>query len=119
MIIHGASNKDNNVKEEEADKSSPDAVFKATKKHIDTAGTRTDKTGDTDPVVLACFQCYGDEKQPDHIRCKMLHDHGCVSRHFHAIHLKQRSFKCNYCEEPLMHEMNLRRHAKQVHRVHT
>jgi hypothetical protein len=73
---YGASNKDNDIKEEEADKSSRDALFKATKKHIDTAGTGAENT---DPVVLACFQCYGDEKQPDNTRCKIFHDHGCIS----------------------------------------
>jgi hypothetical protein len=73
---HDTPSRDNDAKEEDADKSSRDALFKATKKHIDTAGTGVKGT---DPMVLACFQCYGDEKQPDHIRCKMFYDHRCVS----------------------------------------
>jgi hypothetical protein len=65
----------------------------ATKEHIETA-----------EVPLTCFQCLGEYSNK----------YG-VARHFKTLHLKDR--KCNFCDPVVEHEMHLRRHAEQVHRL--
>ncbi|KAE8387097.1 C2H2 finger domain protein [Aspergillus alliaceus] len=54
----------------------------------------------------ACFQCL-----------KEYSDVYGVKRHFKASHLQDR--KCNSCDLLLQHEMHLRRHAQEVHRLRT
>lgn len=58
------------------------------------------------PVV--CFQCK-----------KGYSDHYGVKRHFRNSYLKDR--KCNACDDKVLfhHEMHLRRHAQEVHRLRT
>lgn len=99
---------DQTRRDEEPHVPARDELLRATEEHIKTA-----------PKPRACFQCFADEKQPDDVRCKMFHDHGCLTRHFDARHLKQAPIKCNWCEVSLLHTMHLQRHAKDVHRVHS
>ncbi|KAH1515597.1 hypothetical protein KXX29_009720 [Aspergillus fumigatus] len=54
----------------------------------------------------ACFQCL-----------KEYSDVYGVKRHFKTSHLKDR--KCNFCDLSLQHEMHLRLHAQEVHRLRT
>ncbi|PKX99523.1 uncharacterized protein P174DRAFT_509439 [Aspergillus novofumigatus IBT 16806] len=54
----------------------------------------------------ACFQCL-----------KEYTDVYGVKRHFKASHLQDR--KCNFCDLLLQHEMHLRLHAEEVHRLRT
>jgi hypothetical protein len=54
----------------------------------------------------ACFQCL-----------KEYSDVYGVKRHFKTSHLQDR--KCNSCDLLLQHEMHLRRHAQEVHRLRT
>ncbi|KAB8213417.1 C2H2 finger domain protein [Aspergillus novoparasiticus] len=54
----------------------------------------------------ACFQCL-----------KEYSDVYGVKRHFKTLHLKDR--KCNFCDLSLQHEMHLRSHAQEVHRLRT
>ncbi|KAJ5179439.1 hypothetical protein N7492_002649, partial [Penicillium capsulatum] len=65
----------------------------------------------------ACFQCFASEGLPDKVRFQMFHDPGCVTRHFDAIHLKEKPLKCNWCEVTLLHRMAFQRHAFDEHRV--
>ncbi|ODM16317.1 hypothetical protein SI65_08317 [Aspergillus cristatus] len=65
----------------------------------------------------ACFQCFASEGLPDSVRFQMFHDAGCVTRHFDAIHLKEKPLKCNWCELVLLHQMAFQRHAFDVHHV--
>ncbi|OOQ91679.1 C2H2 finger domain protein [Penicillium brasilianum] len=65
----------------------------------------------------ACFQCFANKGLADHVRFQMYHDAGCVTRHFDAIHLKEKPLKCNWCEVALLHQMAFQRHAFDVHRV--
>ncbi|KAE8148498.1 hypothetical protein BDV25DRAFT_168391 [Aspergillus avenaceus] len=55
---------------------------------------------------LMCFQCK-----------KQYSDHNGVKRHFRISHLKDR--RCNSCDLSLEHEMHLRRHAQEIHRLCT
>lgn len=55
---------------------------------------------------LSCFQCF-----------KKYSDYNRVKRHFKASHLMDR--KCNFCDLSVLHEMHLRRHAQDVHRLQT
>jgi hypothetical protein len=54
----------------------------------------------------ACFQCL-----------KEYSDVYGVKRHFKTSHLQDR--KCNFCDLSLQHEMHLRLHAEEVHRLRT
>ncbi|KAH2891750.1 hypothetical protein KXV75_003550 [Aspergillus fumigatus] len=54
----------------------------------------------------ACFQCL-----------KEYSDVYGVKRHFKSSHLQDR--KCNFCDLSLQHEMHLRLHAEEVHRLCT
>ena len=65
----------------------------------------------------ACFQCFANEELPDNVRFQMFHDAGCVTRHFDAIHLKEQSLTCKWCEVSLLHRMAFQRHAIDVHHV--
>jgi hypothetical protein len=65
----------------------------------------------------ACFQCFANKGLPDRVRFQMYHDAGCVTRHFDAIHLKEKPFKCNWCEVALLHQMAFQRHEFDVHNV--
>ncbi|KAF4768996.1 hypothetical protein HAV15_008846 [Penicillium sp. str.  len=65
----------------------------------------------------ACLQCFASEGLPDKVSFQMFHDPGCVTRHFDAIHLKEKPLKCNWCEVGLLHRMAFQRHASDVHRV--
>lgn len=56
--------------------------------------------------LSACFQCL-----------KEYSDVYGVKRHFKTLHLKDR--KCNFCDLSLQHEMHLRSHAQEVHRLRT
>lgn len=53
-----------------------------------------------------CFQCF-----------KQYSDYNGVKRHFKTSHLKDR--KCNFCDLSVEHEMHLRRHAIDIHRLRT
>lgn len=64
-----------------------------------------------------CFQCFGNRQLPDHRRMQTWSEYKSVVRHFRTRHLNDR--RCNYCEEQLLHEMHLRRHAAAVHRLTT
>ena len=55
---------------------------------------------------LSCFQCF-----------KKYSDYNGVKRHFKTSHLMDR--KCNFCDLSVLHEMRLRRHAQDVHRLQT
>ena len=55
---------------------------------------------------LTCFQCL-----------KKYSDYNGVKRHFKTSHLMDR--KCNFCDLSVLHEMHLRRHAQDVHRLKT
>jgi len=65
----------------------------------------------------ACFQCFASEGLPDSVRFQMLDDAGCVTRHFDAIHLKEKPLKCNWCELVLLHQIAFQHHAFDVHHV--
>ena len=51
-----------------------------------------------------CFQCF-----------KEYSDHNGVKRHFKTSHLEDR--KCNFCKLAVLHEMHLRLHTEQIHRL--
>lgn len=68
--------------------------FGMVKKHIEAEKPR------------ACFQCF-----------KPYSDYNGVKRHFKSSHLKDR--KCNFCDVSVQHEMHLRRHAQEIHRLRT
>ena len=55
---------------------------------------------------LTCFQCF-----------KKYSDYNRVKRHFKTSHLMD--CKCNFCNLSVLHEMHLRRHAQDVHRLKT
>jgi hypothetical protein len=69
--------------------------FRVTKEHIQMARK-----------PLACFQCFKEYAQ-----------HDGVKRHFRQSHLSDR--KCNFCDLRVQHEMHLRRHAEEIHRLRT
>ena len=75
--------------------SSWESEFGATKEHIERARK-----------PRACFQCF-----------KRYSDYNSVKRHFKAFHLEDR--KCHFCDLNVLHEMHLRRHAEEVHRLCT
>ena len=54
----------------------------------------------------SCFQCF-----------KKYSDYNGVKRHFKKSHLMDH--KCNFCDLSVLHEMHLRRHAQDVHRLRT
>ncbi|CAG7927890.1 unnamed protein product [Penicillium olsonii] len=64
-----------------------------------------------------CFQCYGDTQLPVHRRTQKYSEYKSTLRHFREKHLKDR--KCHMCSENVLHEMHLRRHAEDVHRLVT
>lgn len=66
---------------------------------------------------LGCFQCYGNLVESDERRMKHYSRHKHLLRHFRAAHLDDRC--CNFCNEPVEHEMGLRRHAHEKHRLKT
>jgi hypothetical protein len=66
---------------------------------------------------LRCFQCYGNTKEPDHRRVQEWSKYKSTLRHFRRKHLGDR--KCHMCNVDLLHEMHLRRHAEEVHRLCT
>lgn len=66
---------------------------------------------------LGCFQCYGNIGESDERRMKHYSRHKHLLRHFRATHLDDRH--CNYCNKPVEHEMGLRRHAHEKHRLKT
>lgn len=55
---------------------------------------------------LTCFQCL-----------KTYSNYNGVKRHFKTSHLMDH--KCNFCDLSVLHEMHLRRHAQDVHRLQT
>ncbi|KAJ5819391.1 hypothetical protein N7474_004982 [Penicillium riverlandense] len=64
-----------------------------------------------------CFQCYGNTLLPTHRRTQKYSEYKSTVRHFREKHLKDR--RCHMCDEDLLHEMHLRRHAEDVHRLST
>ncbi|CAG8146657.1 unnamed protein product [Penicillium nalgiovense] len=64
-----------------------------------------------------CFQCYGDTELPIHRRTQKYSEYKSTLRHFREKHLQDR--RCHMCDEDLLHEMHLRRHAEEVHRLST
>ncbi|KAJ5651633.1 uncharacterized protein N7484_005356 [Penicillium longicatenatum] len=64
-----------------------------------------------------CFQCYGDAQLPVLRRTQKYSEYKSTLRHFRKCHLKDR--RCHMCSEDLLHEMHLRRHAEDVHRLAT
>jgi hypothetical protein len=64
-----------------------------------------------------CFQCYGDTGLPIHRRTQKYSEYKSTLRHFREKHLQDR--RCHMCDEDLLHEMHLRRHAEEVHRLIT
>ncbi|CAG7940496.1 unnamed protein product [Penicillium salamii] len=64
-----------------------------------------------------CFQYYGDAQLPVHRRTQKYSEYKSTVRHFREKHLKDR--KCHICSEDVLHEMHLRRHAEDVHRLVT
>lgn len=64
-----------------------------------------------------CFQCYGNTLLPTHRRTQEWSDYKSTLRHFRGKHLGDR--RCHMCCEDLLHEMHLRRHAEDVHRLST
>ncbi|KAJ5871100.1 uncharacterized protein N7529_003453 [Penicillium soppii] len=66
---------------------------------------------------LGCFQCHGNSDEPDERRMKHYSRHNHLLRHFRATHLDDRH--CNYCNNAIEHEMELRRHAHDKHRLKT
>ncbi|OQD84172.1 hypothetical protein PENSOL_c132G06235 [Penicillium solitum] len=64
-----------------------------------------------------CFQCYGDTELPIHRRTQKYSEYKSTLRHFREKHLHDR--RCHMCDEDLLHEMHLRRHAEEVHRLST
>ncbi|CAI7636376.1 unnamed protein product [Penicillium pancosmium] len=64
-----------------------------------------------------CFQCYGDARLPVHRRTHKYSEYKSTLRHFRGKHLEDR--RCHMCSEDLLHEMHLRRHAEDVHRLAT
>lgn len=66
---------------------------------------------------LGCFQCYGNMDESDERRMRHYSRHKHLLRHFRDTHLDDR--RCNYCNKPVEHEMGLRRHAHEKHRLKT
>ncbi|KAJ5330489.1 hypothetical protein N7476_000272 [Penicillium atrosanguineum] len=66
---------------------------------------------------LRCFQCYGNTEEPDHRRVQEWSKYKSTLRHFRRKHLGDR--RCHMCNVDLLHEMHLRRHAEEVHRLCT
>lgn len=66
---------------------------------------------------LRCFQCYGNTGLPDHRRAQEWSEYKSTVRHFRKRHLGDRT--CHMCKVDLLHEMHLRRHAEEVHRLCT
>ncbi|KAJ5611981.1 hypothetical protein N7510_005175 [Penicillium lagena] len=66
---------------------------------------------------LRCFQCYGNTTLPDHRRAQEWSEYKSILRHFRRQHLDDR--RCHMCSVDLLHEMHLRRHAEEVHRLCT
>lgn len=64
-----------------------------------------------------CFQCYADTQLPIYRRTQKYSEYKSTLRHFRKKHLKDR--RCHMCSEDLLHEMHLRRHAEDVHRLAT
>lgn len=64
-----------------------------------------------------CFQCYGNTLLPVHRRTQKYSAYKSTLRHFRDEHLEDR--RCHMCNEDLLHEMHLRRHAENVHRLAT
>ncbi|KAJ6020334.1 hypothetical protein N7499_003607 [Penicillium canescens] len=64
-----------------------------------------------------CFQCYGDTHLPIHRRTQKYSEYKSTLRHFREKHLQDR--RCYMCDEDLLHEMHLRRHAEEIHRLST
>ncbi|CAG8337405.1 unnamed protein product, partial [Penicillium salamii] len=64
-----------------------------------------------------CFQCYGDTELPICRRTQKYSEYKSTLRHFREKHLQDR--RCHMCDEDLLHEMHLRRHAEEVHRLST
>lgn len=64
-----------------------------------------------------CFQCFGNTLLPTHRRTQKYSEYKSTLRHFREKHLKDR--RCHMCSEDLLHEMHLRRHAEDIHRLGT
>jgi hypothetical protein len=64
-----------------------------------------------------CFQCYGNNLLSVHHRTHKYSEYKSTLRHFREKHLQDR--RCHMCSEDLLHEMHLRRHAEDVHRLAT
>ncbi|GLA79019.1 hypothetical protein AtubIFM55763_001432 [Aspergillus tubingensis] len=62
-----------------------------------------------------CFQCYGDQAESDNRRVKQYAHHKGLIRHFRNEHSIDRH--CNYCNEPVSHDMHWRRHVEGKHRL--
>ncbi|KAJ6126308.1 hypothetical protein N7523_001920 [Penicillium sp. IBT 18751x] len=71
----------------------------------------------TSDKPLRCFQCYGNTMEPDHRRVQEWSKYKSTLRHFRSKHLVDR--RCHMCKVDLLHEMHLRRHAEEVHRLCT
>ena len=64
-----------------------------------------------------CFQCYGNTELPIHRRTQKYSEYKSTLRHFREKHLQDR--RCHMCDKDLLHEMHLRRHAEEIHRLST
>jgi predicted DNA-binding protein (UPF0278 family) len=64
-----------------------------------------------------CFQCHGNTQLPIHRRTQKYSEYKSTLRHFREKHLRDR--RCHMCDKDLLHEMHLRRHAEEVHRLST
>ncbi|KAN0077886.1 hypothetical protein V8E54_006190 [Elaphomyces granulatus] len=62
-------------------------------------------------------ECFGNRSLPEHRRVQKWSKYKSTLRHFRRKHLDDR--KCNFCDIELLHEMHLRNHAAEVHRLVT
>lgn len=54
---------------------------------------------------------------PDYRRAQDWSEYKSTLRHVREKHLDDR--RCHMCDDDLLHEMHLRRHAEEVHRLST
>lgn len=64
-----------------------------------------------------CFQCYGNTELPIHRWTQKYSEYKSTLRHFREKHFQDR--RCYMCDKDLLHEMHLRRHAEEIHRLST
>ncbi|KAJ5662803.1 hypothetical protein N7507_003534 [Penicillium longicatenatum] len=64
-----------------------------------------------------CFQYYSDTLLPIHRRTQKYSEYKSTLRHFQDKHLEDR--RCHIYSEDLLHEIHLRRHTQDIHRLTT